>query len=83
MPDVCLQHLIALALVDGGVTFASSHDFSRMKDPDILAVRKRIEAIPSPELTRAKPARQAIIEVDMVERQIFSAPHARRTRHTC
>ncbi len=64
MPDVCLQHLLALALVDGGVTFASSHDAARMKDPAVLAIRERIEAIASPELTVARPARQAIIEVE-------------------
>ncbi len=63
MPDVCLQHLVALALVDGGVTFASCHDKARMQDPAILAVREKIEAIPSPELTVARPARQAIIEI--------------------
>ena len=33
MPDVCLQHLVALALVDGDITFASSHDVARMQDP--------------------------------------------------
>ena len=67
MPDVCLQHLVALALVDGGVTFASCHDRTRMQDPAILAMREKIEAIPSPELTVARPARQAIIEVDTVD----------------
>jgi len=71
MPDVCLQHLIALALVDGGITFASSHDIARMQDPAVLAIRKKIEAIPSPELTLAKPARQAIIEVDMIDGRSF------------
>ncbi len=71
MPDVCLQHLIALALVDGGITFASSHDIARMQDPAVLATRKKIEAIPSPELTLAKPARQAIIEVDMIDGRSF------------
>ena len=64
MPDVCLQHLLALTLVDGGLTFASSHDHARMADPEVLAVRERIEAIPSAELTLARPARQAIIEID-------------------
>lgn len=35
-----------------------------MRDPAVLAMRARIEAIPSAELTAARPARQAIIEVD-------------------
>lgn len=67
MPDVCLQHLLALTLVDGGLTFASSHDRARMADPEILAVRRRIEAIASVELTAARPARQAIVEIDCVD----------------
>ncbi|GAB4359539.1 MAG: MmgE/PrpD family protein [Kiloniellaceae bacterium] len=67
MPDVCLQHLLALTLADGGLTFASSHDHARMQDPAVLAVRRRIEAIPSAELTAARPARQAIVEIDCAD----------------
>ena len=65
MPDVCLQHLVALAIVDGGVTFSSSHDFHRMNDPGILEMRQLIETVPSRELTAAKPARQAIVEIEL------------------
>ncbi|HMA13630.1 MAG TPA: MmgE/PrpD family protein [Kiloniellaceae bacterium] len=72
MPDVCLQHLLALTLVDGGLTFASSHDHERMDDPAVLAVRRRIEAIPSAELTVARPARQAIIEIDCTDGRTLS-----------
>src|SRR3546814_5110694 len=49
MPDVCLQHLLALTLVDGDLTFASSHDHARMKEQAVVDVRRRIEAIPSAE----------------------------------
>jgi 2-methylcitrate dehydratase PrpD len=38
-----------------------------MQDPAVLAVRRRIEAIPSAELTAARPARQAIIEIDCAD----------------
>src|SRR3546814_2113336 len=34
MPDVCLQHLLALTLVDGDLTFASSHDHARMRSEE-------------------------------------------------
>jgi len=67
MPDVCVQHLMALALVDGGVSFVSSHDRARMRDPAILDMRTRIEAVPSAELTEARPARQAIVEIDTAD----------------
>ena len=39
MPDVNCQHLVALALVDGRVTFADSHSRERMADPRVRAVR--------------------------------------------
>jgi 2-methylcitrate dehydratase PrpD len=64
IPDICLQHLLALTLADGGLTFASAHDPARMADPDVLAVRRRIEVVPSAELTAAVPARQAIVEIE-------------------
>ncbi len=63
MPDICLQHLLAVTLIDGGLTFESAHDYGRMSDPAVLALRDRIELVPSAELTKARPPRQAIIEI--------------------
>jgi 2-methylcitrate dehydratase PrpD len=64
MPDVCVQHLVAMSIVDGTATFASVHDHERMHDPAVLAVRKKVELVGSAELTKAKPARQGIVEVE-------------------
>jgi 2-methylcitrate dehydratase PrpD len=64
MPDVCLQHLLAVCLIDGGVGFAAAHDRGRMSDAAVRSLRSRIKAIPSKELTEARPPRQAIVEVD-------------------
>ncbi len=63
MPDVCLQHLVAVCLIDGGMTFETSHNRDRMADPEVLALREKMTVVPSPELTVAKPARQAILEI--------------------
>jgi 2-methylcitrate dehydratase PrpD len=65
IPDICVQHLAAIAIVDGTVSFAAAHDEARMDDAAVQAVRSRIELIPSPELTRAVPARQAIVEIEL------------------
>jgi 2-methylcitrate dehydratase PrpD len=65
MPDVNVQHLIALLLVDGSLTFHSVHDHARMHDPVVLAVRRRIELVPSEELMQARPRRQAIVELSL------------------
>lgn len=62
MPDICLQHLAAVMLLDGKVTFASAHDEARIKDRRVLALRKRIDLVGSAELTRSG-GRQAIVEV--------------------
>ena len=67
IPDICLQHLLAITLNDGTLTFASSHDESRMHDPAIMALREKITVIPSEELTHAKPARQAIVALELAD----------------
>jgi len=51
MPNICVQHQLALMLVDGGFSFKSAHDRARMKDPRILALRKRIVVQGDPGLT--------------------------------
>lgn len=53
-PDLCVQHLIALMIADRGATFWSIHDAARMQDPKVLAVRKRVELVPSQVLQAAK-----------------------------
>jgi 2-methylcitrate dehydratase PrpD len=63
MPDVNVQHLMALLLVDGHLTFRSAHNRERMRDQAILAVRGKIELVPSQELMEARPRRQAIVEI--------------------
>ena len=41
MPDVNCQYLIAVALIDGTVSFDASHSFDRMKEQQVLAVSTR------------------------------------------
>lgn len=65
MPDVCLQHLLAVTLLDGSLSFKAAHDRRRMDDPAVRTVRERIETEPSRELTIARPPRQAIITVHL------------------
>ncbi len=63
MPDVDLRHVLAVALIDGGMTFAASHDYERMKDPAVLALRERITLIGDPALRTAKVKRGGIVEI--------------------
>lgn len=63
IPDINLQYILSVTLLDGGLTFEAAHSFERMKDPLVLEIVSRIELKPDPELTRAHPPRQAIVEV--------------------
>jgi 2-methylcitrate dehydratase PrpD len=72
VPDLCLQHLVALMLADRGANFASVHDVARMRDPKVLAVRQLVELVPSDELQKALPARQAIVRIETHDGRVLS-----------
>ena len=63
MPDICMQHLCAVMLIDGTVSFRSSHDPKRMRDRKVLQLRNRIELRGDDALTRAMPRREGIVEI--------------------
>src|SRR5262249_46233829 len=67
VPDLSLQHLVAMMIVDRGATFASVHDVARMSDPRVLAVRKLVELVGSEELEKAVPVRQAIVRIETLD----------------
>jgi 2-methylcitrate dehydratase PrpD len=64
MPDISLQQMVAVILLDGDVTFASAQDYGRMSDPATEAVRAKITLVPDEELSVARPRRQAIVKVE-------------------
>jgi len=67
MPDICMQHMIAVMLVDKTASFKAAHDKARMQDPAILKQRAKVQLIPDAELERQLPARVAIVEVTLVD----------------
>jgi 2-methylcitrate dehydratase PrpD len=63
MADICLQHLVAVMLLDKTVSFQAAHDNARMKDPAILKERAKVELIPDGDLEKLIPIRVAIVEI--------------------
>ena len=63
MPDICMQHLCALMLLDGTVSFKSSHDARRMRERRVLEMRARIELLGDDALSQAMPRREGIVEL--------------------
>jgi len=72
IPDICLQHMVAVMLLDKTASFQAAHDKPRMKDPAILRIRAKVQLIPSDELERLEPARQAIVEITLNDGTVLS-----------
>ena len=78
MPDICLQHMIAVMLLDKTASFAAAHDKPRMQAAAVLKQRAKVELVLDEELERLMPQRQAIVEVTLTD---GIPPHrARRSR---
>jgi 2-methylcitrate dehydratase PrpD len=67
MPDISLQHMVAVMLKDKTASFQAAHDKPRMQDPAILRERAKVELIPDEELERRLPSREAIVEVTLTD----------------
>ena len=83
MPDVNCQHMVALALIDGSVTFEFTHAYERMSDPELLAVKERVSLVPSAALMDRDAPRSAKVEVVLNDGKTvehFTPPHAYGTR---
>jgi 2-methylcitrate dehydratase PrpD len=65
IPDICVQHMLAVGLLDKTVTFTSAHDRARMKDAAVLRERAKIKLLPDEELERLMPLRVAVLEVTL------------------
>ena len=65
IPDICLQHMVAVMLLDKTASFAAAHDKARMKDPVVLKHRAKIELVLDADLERQMPQRHAIVEVTL------------------
>ena len=67
MPDVNCQHLVALALVKGGVSFADSHDVALLSDARLLEQRAKVSVVPDASLMDPAAPRGAIVEVTLTD----------------
>jgi len=72
MPDVNCQHIIALALVEGAVSFHDSHSYERMKDPKVLAAKARVELIADKSLMDPEAPRSGRVEVKLKDGRTVS-----------
>jgi 2-methylcitrate dehydratase PrpD len=67
MPDVCLQHMLAVMLLDGTASFHAAHDKARMKDAAVLEQRAKVRYVPDAALATLLPVRVAVVEVTFAD----------------
>jgi 2-methylcitrate dehydratase PrpD len=65
MPDICLQHLVAIMLLDKTVSFRAAHDKARMQDPSVLRERAKVQLVPDADLEKLIPLRVAVVEITL------------------
>lgn len=65
MPDVNCQYIIAVALVDGTVSFSDSHSRERMDDPQVRAVKARVQLVADRALMNPDAPRSGMVEVTL------------------
>ena len=65
MPDVCLQHMVAVMLMDQTASFKAAHDKARMQAAATLAQRQKVVLVKDQSLTALLPVRVAIVEVTL------------------
>jgi 2-methylcitrate dehydratase PrpD len=65
IPDICMEHMVAVMLLDKTVTFQSVHDKARMKDPAVLRQRAKVEVVADARIDARRPRREAIVELTL------------------
>jgi 2-methylcitrate dehydratase PrpD len=67
IPDICLQHMVAVMLLDKTVSFHAAHDKVRMQDPATLRERAKVSLVRDEELAKLLPVRVTIVEIDLAD----------------
>jgi 2-methylcitrate dehydratase PrpD len=65
IPDICLQHMVAVMLIDKTVSFQAAHDKPRMQDAAVLKQRAKVNLVRDDELAKLLPARETVVEIDL------------------
>jgi 2-methylcitrate dehydratase PrpD len=67
IPDICLQHMVAVMLLDKTVSFHAAHDKPRMQDVAVLKQRAKVDLVRDEELAKLLPARETVVEVELLD----------------
>ena len=65
IPDINVQHIVAIMLIDKTVSFRAAHDLARVNDPAVLRQRAKIQLVGDEEMERNLPRREALVEITL------------------
>ena len=65
IPDICLQHMVAVMLIDKTVSFQAAHDKARMQDAGVLMQRAKVNLVREEELAKLLPVRETVVEIEL------------------
>jgi 2-methylcitrate dehydratase PrpD len=67
IPDICLQHMVAVMLLDKTASFKAAHDKPRMQDAAVLRERSKVQLVRDEMLQRFMPVRVAVVEIVLAD----------------
>jgi len=67
MPDICLQHMLAVMLIDKTASFKAAHDKARMQAADVVRQRAKVQLVKDEGLAQFLPVRVAVVEVTLAD----------------
>jgi len=81
MPDINMQYMVSVMLLDGTATLEAAHDLARMNDPKVLEMKSRVELLGDDALQAALPIRQGIVDVTLRDGRVLHH-HTQNVRGT-
>lgn len=66
-PDICMQYMVAVMLLDKTASFRAAHDKARMQDPAVMRERAKVQLVKDEDLQKRLPHREAIVELTLTD----------------
>jgi len=67
IPDICLQHMIAVMMLDKTVSFHAAHDKPRMQDAAAMRERGKVKLVYDEDLAKFLPVRITVVEIELMD----------------
>ena len=67
MPDICLQYMVAVMLLDKTASFKAAHDKARMQEAGVLRQREKVQLVKHDGFIPFLPVRVAEVEIALTD----------------